>query len=38
MGLGLVLVKQIVDKHHGRIDVQSEKNKGTLVTVLLPKG
>ncbi|UII22087.1 sensor histidine kinase [Fulvivirga ligni] len=35
-GLGLSLVKQIVDKHKGKIDVKSELKKGALFTVYLP--
>ena len=35
-GLGLSICKQIVDLHKGKIDVQSEEGKGTLITVFLP--
>lgn len=35
-GLGLDIVKKIVDKHHGRIDVQSEVGVGTTFSVYLP--
>lgn len=35
-GLGLYLVKQIVDKHNGRIQVDSELYEGTNITVKLP--
>ena len=39
-GLGLSIVKQIVDSLEGGIDVQSERNVGTKVTVVLrlPEG
>jgi signal transduction histidine kinase len=35
-GLGLALVKQIIDLHHGTIEVKSKPQKGTTVTVSLP--
>ena len=36
-GLGLVLVKQIVELHGGTIDVQSEVGKGSCFTLMLPQ-
>ena len=35
-GIGLSLVKNLVDLHHGRITVESTKGEGTTFTVLLP--
>ena len=35
-GLGLDIVKKIIDKHKGRIDVQSQVGVGTTFTVYLP--
>lgn len=35
-GIGLSIVKGIVEAHHGRIDVQSEENKGSSFRVTLP--
>jgi signal transduction histidine kinase len=35
-GLGLALVKTIVDQHSGHIDVVSEENKGTTFTIRFP--
>jgi signal transduction histidine kinase len=35
-GLGLSLSYGIIQKHHGRIEVRSEVNKGTTFRVLLP--
>ena len=34
-GLGLTIVQKIVEDHNGKIQVESEKNKGTRITVLL---
>lgn len=36
-GLGLAIVKHIVEVHSGKIEVESEVNKGTTVHVYLPK-
>lgn len=36
IGLGLVVVKNIVERHQGSIQVQSEVGKGTTFTILLP--
>ncbi len=38
MGLGLSIVKRIIDHHHGEISVESEKGQGTLFRVTLPAG
>lgn len=35
-GLGLAITKQLVDRLNGYIEIKSEVNKGTLVTVGLP--
>lgn len=35
-GLGLPLVKGIVERHRGRIDVQSHLGQGTIFTIYLP--
>ena len=36
-GLGLSLVKQIVDMHNGHMEVDSEVGKGSVFSVILPK-
>jgi signal transduction histidine kinase len=36
-GLGMNIVKEIVELHHGRVDLESSIGKGTTVTVLLPR-
>lgn len=36
LGLGLFIVKQIVDGHHGKVEVNSDSN-GTVFKVTLPK-
>lgn len=38
MGLGLYLIKNIIDHHKGKLQVYSELNKGTTVEIFLPKG
>jgi len=35
-GLGLSIVKQLIDLHHGRLNIESQLDHGTTVTVTLP--
>ncbi|MVM38123.1 PAS domain-containing protein [Spirosoma sp. HMF3257] len=35
-GLGLVIARQFVELHDGRLDIQSEEKKGTVCTVSIP--
>ena len=37
-GLGLPIVKNIVEKHQGKITIDSEVNKGTTFTIEMPNG
>ena len=37
-GIGLAHTKELVDLHKGRIEVESEEGKGTIVKVILPLG
>lgn len=36
-GLGLAYVKQVIDQHHGFIEVESVLEKGTTFIIILPK-
>lgn len=35
-GLGMAIVKEILDKHHARLDVQSVIGQGTTIYISLP--
>ncbi len=35
-GMGLAIVKSIVNRHRGRFRVESEKGKGSTFSVILP--
>lgn len=35
-GLGLVVVQGIVERHHGRLELDSEEGRGTTVRMILP--
>jgi ligand-binding sensor domain-containing protein/signal transduction histidine kinase/DNA-binding response OmpR family regulator len=37
-GIGLALVKELVDLHHGTIKINSENKKGAIFTVSIPVG
>lgn len=36
-GLGMAIVKKIVDDHKGKIEIDSEMGKGTTIRIVLPK-
>ncbi len=35
-GLGMAIVRQLIEQHHAQIDVTSQKGKGTCFTVTFP--
>ncbi len=37
LGIGLFLVQNIIKEHRGTVKIQSKLNKGTIVTIKLPK-
>ncbi|MDD2943770.1 MAG: ATP-binding protein, partial [bacterium] len=37
VGLGLPIVKQVIEAHNGQIKIDSAPNQGTTVTVIIPK-
>jgi PAS domain S-box-containing protein len=37
LGLGLYIVKQIIEGHHGKIEIQSQVNEGSCFTISVPK-
>jgi signal transduction histidine kinase len=38
LGLGLPLTRQFIEAHGGTVELQSKKNKGTTVTMTIPRG
>jgi signal transduction histidine kinase len=38
LGLGLPLTQQFIEAHGGTVDLESEKGKGTTVTLTIPRG
>ncbi len=38
LGLGLPLTRQFIEAHGGKVELESEKGKGTTVTITIPRG
>jgi signal transduction histidine kinase len=38
LGLGLPLTQQFIEAHGGKVELESEKGKGTVVTLTIPRG
>jgi signal transduction histidine kinase len=36
--LGLPLTRQFIEAHGGTVEIESEKSKGTSVTLTIPRG
>jgi signal transduction histidine kinase len=36
IGIGLSITKEIIDRHKGRIEVESEENVGTTFRIIVP--
>ncbi|WP_373820971.1 ATP-binding protein, partial [Jeotgalibaca porci] len=36
-GIGLAIVKSLIDSHNGKIEVESARDKGTTFTIKFPK-
>ena len=35
-GMGMSISYQIIEKHHGRFEIESVEGEGTTITILLP--
>ena len=38
LGLGLPLTRQFLEAHGGSVELESKKGKGTVVTLIIPRG
>jgi len=36
-GLGVTLVKELIERHHGKLDFESKEGKGTTAIVTIPQ-
>ena len=38
IGIGLAITRQVIEQHHGKLNVESKPGKGSKFTMLLPLG
>jgi signal transduction histidine kinase len=38
LGLGLPLTRQFIEAHGGKVELESNQGKGTIVTLTIPRG
>jgi signal transduction histidine kinase len=38
LGIGLAITRQVIEQHHGKLNVESKQGKGSKFTMLLPLG
>ena len=38
IGIGLAITRQVIEQHHGKLNVESKQGKGSKFTMLLPLG
>jgi signal transduction histidine kinase len=38
VGIGLAITRQVIEQHHGKLNVESKQGMGSKFTMLLPLG